>query len=296
MMEYLAKGIYPPRPKLPKGWKFEQADQEFDDLIYDWRRLTIKALQKAFCFYLVLATPSEDKNPGPGRKRISPNGDNSPTWTEWVTAKGFGKNTLTRHFVKLQWLEREETTPELPEDKYRVIYADPPWCYGDELIDGYGAVVHHYKPMKTEKICALGEELKKIVNADAALFLWSTVPMIPDALQVIGAWGFVYKSHFVWDKISHNYGHYNSVRHELLLIATRGSCTPENKKLFDSVQTIERNGHSEKPQEFRDMIDILYPSGKGLEMFARIGPVGRWEVWGAEAELSDDTERKNVQG
>ena len=55
----------------------------------------------------------------------------------------------------------------------------------------------------------------------------------------------------------HNFGHYNSVRHELLLVCTRGSCTPDNPKLYDSVQAIERSDtHSEKPGEFRDMIEM----------------------------------------
>ena len=77
-------------------------------------------------------------------------------------------------------------------------------------------------------------------------------------------------------------GHYNSVRHEFLLVCTRGSCTPDVPKLFDSVQSIERsNKHSEKPQEFRDIIDTSYLVGKRVELFAR-EPHEGWEVWGNE--------------
>jgi DNA (cytosine-5)-methyltransferase 1 len=75
-------------------------------------------------------------------------------------------------------------------------------------------------------------------------------------------------------------GHYNSVRHELLLVCTKGSCTPDVSKLFDSVVSIERSEtHSEKPEFFREIIDTLYPYGKRIELFARKSADG-WERWG----------------
>ena len=77
-------------------------------------------------------------------------------------------------------------------------------------------------------------------------------------------------------------GHYNSVRHEFLLVCTRGSCVPDENKMFDSVQVIEKTKkHSEKPEEFRKIIDTLYPHGKRIELFARKKVKG-WETWGAE--------------
>ena len=73
---------------------------------------------------------------------------------------------------------------------------------------------------------------------------------------------------------------YNSVRHELLLICTRGSCTPDNPTLYDSVQSIERSDkHSEKPDEFRQIVDSLYQHGQRIELFARSSAEG-WETWG----------------
>lgn len=162
------------------------------------------------------------------------------------------------------------------DKKYRVIYADPPWSYNDKQnIEVLGGAVKHYTTMPLEDICAL-----PVPAADnAVLFIWVTSPLLEDVFKVISAWGFKYKSSFVWDKVAHNMGHYNSVRHELLLIATKGSCTPDVPKLFDSVVSIERTEHSRKPKEFRDMIDTLYPKGDRLEMFAREAPDG-WDVWG----------------
>ena len=162
------------------------------------------------------------------------------------------------------------------EKKYRVIYADPPWSYNDKQnIEVLGGAEKHYTTMPLDEICAL-----PIPSADnAVLFMWATSPLLEDSFKVINAWGFKYKSSFVWDKIAHNMGHYNSVRHEFLLIATKGSCTPDVPRLFDSVVSIERTEHSRKPKEFRDMIDTLYPYGERLELFAREAPEG-WDVWG----------------
>jgi N6-adenosine-specific RNA methylase IME4 len=104
---------------------------------------------------------------------------------------------------------------------------------------------------------------------------------LKESFQVIDAWGFEYKTSFVWDKVKHNMGHYNSVRHEFLLVCTKGSCTPDVQKLFDSVQTIERTKHSEKPEEFRKIIDTIYPNGKRIELFSR-KKVDGWESFGNE--------------
>jgi N6-adenosine-specific RNA methylase IME4 len=99
------------------------------------------------------------------------------------------------------------------------------------------------------------------------------------------AWGFEYKASFIWDKVKHNFGHYNSVRHELLLIGTRGSCLPDAEELVDSVQSIARSTeHSSKPGEFRDIIDKLYRLGTRVELFARGDMPEGWLAWGAEVD------------
>ena len=137
------------------------------------------------------------------------------------------------------------------EGKYRVFYADPPWEYSDKLVEGYGAAEHHYPTLSMGQLCGdenlpngrtLPAMIEDAAATDAVLFLWVTSPMLMDAQRVIKSWGFEFKSSFVWDKVKHNFGHYNSVRHEVLLIAVRGSCLPDEKKLHDSVVSIERSG------------------------------------------------------
>jgi N6-adenosine-specific RNA methylase IME4 len=178
-------------------------------------------------------------------------------------------------------------SPPLPSEKYRIVYADPPWKYGNNMASGivefmerWTVAETHYTSMSIEELCAL--PVKDMIESDAVLFLWVTSPLLEECFAVISAWGFKYKTSFVWDKIKHNFGHYNSVRHELLLVCTRGSCTPDVPKLFDSVQSIERSDeHSEKPQEFREIIETLYTHGKRIELFARTPALG-WDVWGNE--------------
>lgn len=174
-------------------------------------------------------------------------------------------------------------TKELSQEKrYQIIYADPPWSYNDKQNSkNLGGAIKHYPTMG---LVALSElPVKTITEKDAVLFLWVTSPLLEDAFTVINAWGFRYKTSFVWDKILHNMGHYNSVRHELLLVCTKGKMTPQVKKLFDSVQSIEREKHSKKPGVFRDIINTIYPNGNRIELFAREKPLG-WDVWGNEVE------------
>ena len=173
-------------------------------------------------------------------------------------------------------------TPELPKDKFDLIYADPPWEYGQEQHgkEKQETVLEtHYPTMPTEEICQL--PIKDLSADNAVLFIWTTSPKIFEAKQVIDAWGFEYKSSMIWDKVKHNVGYYVSVRHEFLLIATKGSFLPTSGKLIDSVQTIERTEHSKKPQRFREIIEEMYPDTKKIELFARTVPDG-WTAWGNE--------------
>ena len=202
-----------------------------------------------------------------------------------------GKKTLSQAQRELRQAELAAKAPPPPSGKYRVIYADPPWKYNDAMAisrtglgESYGPAEAHYPPMTISELCAL--PVRELAEDNAVLFLWTTSPLLEDTFQIVKAWGFKYKSSFVWDKVKHNMGHYNSVRHEFLLVCTRGSCTPDVKKLFDSVQSIERTEkHSEKPEEFRDIINTIYPNGTRIELFSRKAAEG-WDAWGNEANAA----------
>ena len=197
--------------------------------------------------------------------------DRSKTLTAALSA-------LRKQSIKADLVERE-----LPRGRYRVIYADPPWWYGTpqhSKTEQVATLGTHYPSMKTGAICDL--PVGDMAADNAVLFLWATSPLLFEAKEVIDAWGFTYKASIVWDKVLHNVGHYVSVRHEFLLICTRGSCLPDSDKLHDSVVSIERTAHSAKPEQFRDIIDEMYTPVKGdrLELFARAATPKHWASWG----------------
>lgn len=171
------------------------------------------------------------------------------------------------------------------DKKFRIIYADPPWSYNDKCeagaVQSGGVEVRHYDVMSIDQLCDLPVE--EITEKNAVLFMWVTSPLLDECFDVIKSWGFKYKASFVWDKVFHNMGHYNSVRHEFLLICTKGSCLPDEKKLIDSVQSIEKtNKHSQKPIEFMNIIDELYTHGDRIELFCREAQKESWFFWGNE--------------
>ena len=190
-----------------------------------------------------------------------------------------GEATINQVYVAVRREEakRQVAQAEWPTGKYRVIYADPPWQYSNTQPSYHSVQDDHYPTMPLGDICDL--PVRGVALEDAVLFLWATSPILEDAFKVLHAWGFAYKASFVWDKVKHNMGHYNSVRHEFLLVAVRGSCPPDTPKLFDSVVVEERTEHSTKPEAFRKIIDSLYPHGPRVELFAR-RKVDGWEACG----------------
>jgi len=200
---------------------------------------------------------------------------------------------LLRNALRLAKRQEHFASGDLPAGIFRVVYADPPWSYDDSGVivssDAYGRAERHYPTMAIEDIAAL--PVRERVADDAVLFLWVTSPLLSACWPVIEAWGFEYKTSIVWDKVAHNYGHYVSVRHELLLICTRGSCTPDvPTPMPDSVYVEQRTeGHSEKPAYFRDLIDRLYPLGNAMEVFGRWTPPrgSRWTVYGNQIQTTD---------
>jgi len=171
-------------------------------------------------------------------------------------------------------------TPTIPDGKYNVIYADPPWKYTFGF-DIHGAADRHYKTLSPQEIADL--PVQSLFEDNAVLFMWATSPKLEDAFTVINGWGFEYKTSFIWDKVKHNMGHYNSVRHEFLLICTKGSFPKQSDTLIDSVVSIERSDeHSEKPEEFRKIIEDMYPLSKKIELFSRKKDIPGWKTWGNE--------------
>jgi N6-adenosine-specific RNA methylase IME4 len=168
---------------------------------------------------------------------------------------------------------------------YGVIYADPPWRYETFSENGMDrSADNHYPTMSMFDMLTLD-----VPAADnCVMFMWATVPMLPEAIDLLDAWGFEYKSHICWIKDRIGTGYWTRNKHELLLIGVKGKVpAPAMGTQPPSVIELPLGRHSEKPAFFADMIANLYPSTPKLEMFARIGRLG-WDVVGNEAP--DDEE------
>jgi N6-adenosine-specific RNA methylase IME4 len=171
--------------------------------------------------------------------------------------------------------------PPPPEGPFDLIYADPPWQLGRP--DGRHAPENHYPTMALEEIKALAVPAAK----EAVLFLWAVNCLLPEALEVIDAWGFSYLTNLVWVKPSIGLGVWTRNRHELLLLARRGGISPPYADLLpDSVIEAARTRHSEKPACVYELIERAYPHLSKLELFARGEPRPGWAAWGNEAVQS----------
>jgi len=163
----------------------------------------------------------------------------------------------------------------IPKGKFNVILADPPWRY--QFVETESrAIENHYPSMELEEIKAL----RIPSDTDSVLYLWATAPKLEEALQVLNAWGFTYKTCAVWDKERKGMGYWFRIQHELLLVGVKGNfATPEPENRFDSIFRSPREEHSKKPEIVYEMIEQMFPTAKYLEVFARNIREG-WASWG----------------
>lgn len=165
-----------------------------------------------------------------------------------------------------------------------IIVADPPWRFASNSQTRPGRnAMRHYPCMPLDEICAV--PVAEWAARPALLFLWATSPMLPQALGVVAAWGFRFKSSLVWVKKRPGTGFWVRNRHELVLLAGRGRfACPTPAPFPDSVITSPARRHSEKPEDLQDRIDLIWPEARKLELFAR-RPRDGWEVWGNDVGL-----------
>ena len=187
--------------------------------------------------------------------------------------------------------------PELPEKKYDVIYADPPWDYGGKLqFDKSSTSVDKIDPDKNIFISSANfkyptvktKDLKKIpvneiANEDCLLFMWVTNPHLAQGIELGKAWGFEYKTvAFVWDKMIHNPGQYTMSYCELCLVFKKGRIPkPRGVRNIKQLLHAPRTKHSEKPMQVLENIEKMFPTQGKIELFARNKPQG-WDVWGLD--------------
>jgi N6-adenosine-specific RNA methylase IME4 len=175
----------------------------------------------------------------------------------------------------------------LPNKRYGVILADPEWRFEPySRVTGMDRAADNHYPTSAPDVIA-ARDVASIAADDCVLFLWATVPMLREALLVMQAWGFDYKSHTIWDKVHIGTGYWFRNRHELLLVGTKGAIpAPAMGDQFGSVLTIARKEHSAKPEQFLEMIEEYFPTLPKIELNRRGPPRPGWDAWGNEAQVA----------
>ncbi len=190
-----------------------------------------------------------------------------------------GRKTISAIRREIEQKSRRDMSITIPEGKFSVILSDPPWQYNNSGFDQSAEA--HYKTMLVEEICNLSELVDAWSTPETVLFLWATNPLLPEALRVMAAWNFEYKTNMAWIKDRPvGLGWFLKSKHELLLIGVRKN-TPHPKRRPDSYFEADRGRiHSKKPDVVYEIIESMY-DGKKLEMFARDSHEG-WSVHGNE--------------
>lgn len=173
--------------------------------------------------------------------------------------------------------------------RYQVIYADPPWAYTNKRTGGShtSGAAQKYSTLTPAEVAAL--PVSRLVQLPATLWLWATVPLLPEILPVMAAWGFTYKTTLVWHKTGRRgMGYWFRGEAELLLFGIRG-----NVRAFYSQQsnviTTPVSTHSRKPDGVRQLIEGLTPGQSRLELFAREPSGPGWMRTGFDSDGYDVT-------
>jgi site-specific DNA-methyltransferase (adenine-specific) len=172
-------------------------------------------------------------------------------------------------------------------DKYNILYADPGWQYDNKKTGGShtSGAAQKYTVMSVEEISRL--PIREIAEKNSVLFLWATVPMLPEAMAVMTAWGFKYKTAIFWHKTGRlGLGYWLRGEVEVLLFGVRGKIKAFRCQLPNYIEAPVL-GHSEKPEGFRRLIEtataLTIPEPKRIELFAR-KQVSGWTAWGDQVE------------
>jgi N6-adenosine-specific RNA methylase IME4 len=201
----------------------------------------------------------------------------------------FAKKTAKSEKIEAEIIDHSETVDgsvvddlaNLNEQKFGTIYADPPWQYGNQ--GTRASTGNHYNTMTLKDICAMPVE--SLAADNAHLHLWTTNAFLFDAKTVMEAWGFEYRSVFVWVKPQMGIGNYWRVSHEFLLLGIRGNAKRFNEHNHMSWAEMDRAKHSAKPEQVRRTIERV-SNGPYLELFGR-KQVHGWTVFGNQVSTQN---------
>ncbi len=179
---------------------------------------------------------------------------------------------------------------KVPTKGYKTILADPPWRFDNRT----GKVAPEHKRLARYETLSL-DEIKKIpvyfvADEKSHLYLWVPNALLQEGLEVMKAWGFIYKTNIIWHKIrkdggpdGRGVGFYFRNTTEIILFGIRGSIRTLNpgRSQVNIIKT-QKQEHSRKPDELYNIIEKC-SAGPYLEIFAR-GKRKGWDSFGDEAE------------
>ena len=168
---------------------------------------------------------------------------------------------------------------DINSKKYKTILADPPWDINQRGKHNVRSAESHYELMPLGRIKAMPVE--DLCEDNAHLYLWCPNGLLPEALEVITAWGFTFRSPIYWIKPRLGLGNYIRNASETILFATRGKA-PVKFHAQPNWLFAPQQEHSHKPEEQFAIIERL-SDGPYLELFARRRQPG-WDVWGNEID------------
>ena len=177
--------------------------------------------------------------------------------------------------------------PPLPDQRFSVLYMDPPWDYKGQLQHNgkgrpdTGGALRHYSTVTLKDLKNL--PVRDIAEDNSLLFMWATSPHMDQAIELGKSWGFSWATiAFVWDKVRVNPGFYTLSQVELCLVFKLGKIpNPRGARNIRQMVLSKRTRHSEKPAEVRRRIEKMFPEQSKIEMFAR-KPAAGWTAWGEE--------------
>jgi N6-adenosine-specific RNA methylase IME4 len=176
---------------------------------------------------------------------------------------------------------------ELPLFHFGVILADPPWRFANYSAKGEEKnPVAHYNCMDLQAIKEM--RVGDLAKPDSALIMWATAPMLPQALETMKAWGFVFKTAGAWgklsklgEKIAFGTGYVYRSAAEFYLLGTIGNPPIKSRSIRNLILAPIRE-HSRKPDQMHTDIEALF-DGPYLELFARSQRPG-WTCWGNQTD------------
>ncbi len=175
-----------------------------------------------------------------------------------------GYKSINSAYRQIHMKEKNLIPQNIPDDKFDLIYLDPPW--ESKIGESRGSPAQHYNTMSDGMIA----QLQLPMAENCVVFCWSISSLLESTLSIIQSWGLQYRSQIVWDKQTIGVGYWVRGCHETLLICTKGTVpVPDPSVLVPSIYHEKKTTHSTKPDYFYNIIEAYYPARKKLEMFAR---------------------------